>query len=85
MVKKGAFMNTPDKDQTIRTTLENLRTSLQSHGGDLELVDIEGNIVRLRLQGACSGCPHAAMTIKQGIEQTLQTEVDPALTVERVE
>jgi len=71
-------------EQKVRATLDTLRASLQSHGGDLEFVSMEGSVVRLRLQGACSGCPHAAMTIKQGIERTLKEQVDPSLTVEAV-
>ncbi|MBN1672023.1 MAG: NifU family protein [Kiritimatiellae bacterium] len=71
-------------NEKVKAKLEELRKYLQSHGGDLEFVEMEGMTVRLRLQGACGGCPHAAMTIKQGIENALREEVDPALTVERV-
>ena len=53
-----------------------------SDGGDLELVSIEDKTVRLKLKGACHGCPHAMMTIKQGIEQALREAVDPGITVE---
>jgi Fe-S cluster biogenesis protein NfuA len=57
---------------------------LQADGGDLELVGVEGSTVKLKLKGACGGCPHATVTIKQGIERILQTEVDKSLVVERV-
>lgn len=68
----------------IRAKLETLRGMLQADGGDLELVDIEGKVVNLRLRGACGCCPHAMMTLKGGIERVLREEVDPEITVERV-
>ena len=57
---------------------------LQADGGDLEVVAIEDKLVKLRLHGACGGCPHATMTIKQGIERLLRESIDPAIVVERV-
>ena len=64
--------------------LERLRTGLQADGGDLEFVEMEGKVVRLRLVGHCGSCPFAMMTLKQGIEASLR-EIDPEITVERVE
>lgn len=53
-----------------------IRPALQSHGGDVELVSTDDkNNVKLRLQGACSGCPGAAMTMKAGIERILKERV----------
>jgi len=72
-------------EQKIRARLEELRGMLQSDGGDLEIVEINGANVKLRLKGACGGCPHAAITIKQGIEQDLRNSIDRKITVERVE
>jgi len=57
---------------------------LQSHGGDLEVVGIEGKEVQLKLKGACGGCPHAMVTLKRGIEAALREEIDEAITVEQV-
>jgi len=71
--------------ETIEQKLQELRTMLQGDGGDLEIVEIDGLTVRLKLTGACSGCPHAAVTLKQGIERILREQVDPNITVERVE
>lgn len=71
-------------EEKIRDKLEQLRGMLQADGGDLELVGIEGKTVKLRLKGACGGCPHATVTIKQGIEQILRKDVDKDLVVERV-
>ena len=53
-----------------------LRPALQGHGGDVELVGIDDdNNVKVRLQGACQGCPGAAMTMKAGIERILKEKV----------
>ena len=71
-------------EEKIKSALERIRGMLQDDGGDLELVAVEGNTVKLKLKGACGGCPHATITIKQGIERILQTEVDSNLVVERV-
>ena len=68
----------------IRAKLTELRAMLQADGGDLEVVGIEGKSVKLRLTGACGSCPHATMTIKQGIERILREQVDDAIVVERV-
>jgi Fe-S cluster biogenesis protein NfuA len=67
-------------DQTfqekVKDTIDNLRGALQSHGGDVELVSIDqDNTVNVRLQGACQGCPGAAMTMKMGIERILKQKV----------
>jgi Fe-S cluster biogenesis protein NfuA len=68
----------------IRARLEELRGMLQNDGGDLEVVEIVGTVVKLRLQGACGSCPHATATLKLGIERSLQEDIDPSITVERV-
>ncbi len=71
-------------EEKIRARLEELRSYLQADGGDLEIVAIEGKTVKLALKGACGGCPHATMTIKDGIERILRDEIDAEITVERV-
>jgi Fe-S cluster biogenesis protein NfuA len=71
-------------EQKIRQKLEEMRAMLQADGGDMEIVAIEGKTVKLKLQGACGCCPHATMTLKQGIERTLRNDVDKDLVVERV-
>ncbi len=70
--------------EKITKRLEELRCMLQADGGDLEVVSIEGKLVKMRLRGACGGCPHAAMTIKGGLERILREEIDPEITIERV-
>ena len=68
----------------ITAKLDELRATLQSHGGDLELVRIDGKKIFLRLSGACGHCPNATVTIKNYIEHNLRETIDPELSVERV-
>ena len=70
--------------EKITARLEELRCHLQADGGDLEIVSIEGKTVNLKLRGACGCCPHATMTIKNGLERVLREEIDPEITIERV-
>ena len=60
----------------VKAALEQVRPSLQADGGDVELVDVsEDGVVRVRLTGACKGCPMSQMTLKMGIQRYLQKEV----------
>ena len=70
-------------DEQIRGVLEELRGALQADGGDLEIVSIHGTKVLLRLTGACGCCPHAQMTLKNGIERILREKVSEEIEVER--
>lgn len=72
------------KEEIIKA-LEEIRPALQADGGDVELVDVtpEG-IVKVRLKGACHGCPMSQMTLKAGIEQTLKAYVPEVKGVESV-
>ena len=72
-----------DLDKQIREKLEELRGALQQDGGDLEVVSIVGTKVTLRLKGACGCCPHAQMTLKNGIERILREQVNKEIVVER--
>ena len=71
-------------EEKIKAKLDEMRPGLQADGGDLEIVEIEEKTVRLRLKGACGGCPHATMTIKNGLERILREELDPEIVIERV-
>jgi Fe-S cluster biogenesis protein NfuA len=71
-------------EEQIKAKLEEMRGMLQADGGDLELVSIVGKTVRLKLRGACGSCPHAQITLKQGIERGLREAIDPEIVVERV-
>lgn len=63
-------------EEKVKDTIETIRPSLQAHGGDVELVGVDDdNTVKVRLQGACQGCPGAQMTMKDGIERILREKV----------
>ena len=63
-------------EEKVKEAIESIRPALQSHGGDIELVGTgEDNTVKVRLQGACQGCPGAAMTMKAGVERILKEQV----------
>lgn len=66
--------------EMVETVLERLRPALNADGGDIELVNLEGDVVRVRLTGACSGCPSAEMTLRVGVEGALR-RVRPGLRV----
>jgi Fe-S cluster biogenesis protein NfuA len=68
-------------EDKIKEALEKVRPQLQADGGDVDLVSLDGNTVKLRLQGACHGCPGAQMTLKMGIERLLRQHVDENLIV----
>lgn len=71
-------------EDKIKAKLDELRPMLQADGGDMELIAIEGKTVKLMLKGACGGCPHATITIRDGIQRILREEIDAEITVERV-
>ena len=71
-------------EEKIRAKLEEVRGYLQADGGDMDVVSIEGTDVKLKLKGACGCCPHATMTIKQGIERILREQIDEKIVVEQV-
>ncbi|MGL5508485.1 MAG: NifU family protein [Microcoleaceae cyanobacterium] len=57
--------------ENVETVLDELRPYLIADGGNVELVEIDGPVVNLRLQGACGSCPSSTMTLKMGIERKL--------------
>lgn len=60
----------------VMDSLEKVRPYLQADGGDIELVEVsDDNIVKVRLTGACNGCPFSMQTLKGGVEQALMKEV----------
>jgi len=67
--------NTTQYDEVL-DVLDKLRPFLQRDGGDVELVDVEDGIVKLRLMGACGSCPSSTITLKAGIERALLEEVE---------
>ncbi len=67
----------------VEQVLDELRPYLMADGGNVELVEIDGPIVRLRLQGACGSCPSSTMTLKMGIERRLQEMIPEIAEVEQ--
>ena len=63
---------------------QQISPQLQKDGGDIELIDVEGNKVKVKLTGMCSGCKNAAMTLKAFVESVLKDKVDSSLEVEQV-
>ena len=62
--------------EKVQEVLESIRPSLQADGGDVELVDVdEDGVVKVKLTGACGGCPFALLTLQQGIERSIKERV----------
>ena len=59
----------------VEAVLDRVRPVLQADGGDVELVDVSDGVVKLRLTGACGGCPMSTMTLRLGIERVLKEEI----------
>ncbi|OGN99835.1 MAG: hypothetical protein A2Y58_00855 [Chloroflexi bacterium RBG_13_51_52] len=59
----------------VKDVLDKVRPYLVRDGGNVELVGIEGGTVKVKLVGACAGCPHSQMTLKNGIEKILKQEI----------
>lgn len=71
--------------EKVQKSLETIRPALQLDGGDVELVEVgEDGVVKVRLEGACHGCPMASMTLQMGIERTLKKDVPEVKGVEAV-
>ena len=70
--------------EQVQQVLTRIRPALQADGGDVELVAIEEGVVKLRLTGACSGCPSSTMTLQMGIERALKSAVPGVVGVQAV-
>ncbi|MEB3309834.1 MAG: NifU family protein [Snowella sp.] len=68
----------------VETVLDEMRPYLMADGGNVELVEIDGPIVKLRLQGACGSCPSSTMTLRMGIERRLREMIPEIAEVEQV-
>lgn len=66
----------------VEKVLNEIRPLLQRDGGDVELVSVENGLVKVRLQGACAGCPMSQMTLKNGIEKVLKEKIPEVTAVE---
>ncbi len=72
-------------EKRVQAALDDIRPQIQMDGGDVELVAVEGSIVKVRLVGHCAGCPMSQMTLKNGIEAHLKTQVPEIKEVQSVQ
>ena len=71
--------------EKVEQALNKVRPALQADGGDVELVDVGSDgVVKVRLKGACGGCPMSQLTLKMGIERILRKEVPEVTSVEAI-
>ncbi len=70
--------------EKVEALLKEIGKVLKADGGDIELVDIEDNVVKVRLKGACAGCPFSQMTIKNFVERELKKAIPEIEKVEAV-
>lgn len=71
--------------EEVEAVLETIRPSLMADGGNVELVDIDDGVVKLRLVGSCSSCSSSTMTLKMGIERALKKAIPMVRCIEAVE
>ncbi|MDH5447797.1 MAG: NifU family protein [Candidatus Bathyarchaeota archaeon] len=70
--------------EKVENAIEEIRPNLQADGGDIELIDVENGIAKVKLKGACAGCPMSTMTIKWGVEKFLKRKIPEITKVETV-
>ncbi|RJP23911.1 MAG: NifU family protein [Candidatus Abyssobacteria bacterium SURF_5] len=71
--------------EKVQKALNEIRPQMQADGGDIELIDVtDEGVVKVRLVGACSGCPGAQMTLQMGVERVLKARVPEVKAVEAV-
>lgn len=71
--------------EKVQNSINKIRPMLKADGGDVELVDVKDGVVKVRLKGACAGCPMSQMTLKNGIERFLKQEIPEITSVESAE
>ena len=81
MVKK---VNETIEDK-VQKAIQEVRPNLQADGGDIELLGVENGIVKVKLKGACAGCPMSTMTIQWGVENFLKKKIPEVVKVEAVQ
>lgn len=69
----------------VEEALKELRPQLQADGGDIELVEVENGIVKVKMKGACAGCPMSTMTLQWGVENFLKKKIPGIVKVEAVQ
>ncbi len=71
--------------ERVKKALEQVRPQLQADGGDIEYVDFNNGIVKVKLKGSCSGCPMSTMTLQWGVENFLKKHIPEVTKVEAVQ
>ena len=72
-------------EDRVKAALAEIKPQIQADGGDIDLVAIEDNIVKVKLRGSCVGCPMSALTLKQGVERVIKQRVPEIKSVEAVQ
>ncbi|MFP3985059.1 MAG: NifU family protein [Candidatus Bathyarchaeia archaeon] len=73
-----------DQTKEVEKAIQQIRPNLQADGGDIELVSVEDGVAKVKLKGACAGCPMSTMTVKWGVENFLKKKVPGITKVETV-
>jgi Fe-S cluster biogenesis protein NfuA len=71
-------------EERVQEVLDKIRPALQADGGDVEFVGLEGGVVKVKLVGACAGCPMSQLTLANGVERVLKQEIPEVVRVEAV-
>ena len=71
-------------EERAREVIDGIRPYIQADGGNIDFVGLEDGIVQVRLHGACTGCPHAAVTLQMGVERALRERIPEIKGVENV-
>lgn len=71
-------------EDRVQKAIQELRPNLQADGGDIELLGVENGVVKVKLKGACAGCPMSTMTIQWGVENFLKKKIPEIVRVEAV-
>ena len=83
--EKPTGLSNLQRMQKVMEVINMIRPQLQADGGDIELVDINGKVVSVRLQGSCHGCAASQVTLHQVIEQILRQQVEPDIVIEEAQ
>jgi len=71
--------------ERVEKALDKIRPALQADGGNIELIDVVDGVVKVKLTGACGGCPMSQMTLKMGVEKVLKQQVPEVKGVEAIQ
>lgn len=74
-----------ETEKKVQAALAEIRPQIQADGGNIDLIAVDNNIVKVRLRGACAGCPMSALTLKQGVERLIKQKVPEIQSVEAVQ